>query len=206
MKALPAALLFGILNVICFSHRAHAQKQEAAPSTPAQSKPEANSKPEATFVQPPDPSTISVPPPVSNEPLPNGLPDFPPSLNLLPPGTPGGTEALGFTMRRRENPSLVPDGPNATEEAASALDRRYRFQTARVRALSDPSVEQALSEAKKARTDRDLREAMRRHYQLLFTKMRSLDGALEPLISEREAAVLEPLTEKFPRTQLQSAR
>lgn len=200
MKVLPAARLFGVLTVVCLSHHTHAQKQEAAPPVPAQI------KPNATFVQPPDPSTIAVPPPVSTEPLPNGLPDFPPSLNLLPPGTSGGTEALGFTMRLRGNPSLVPDGPNATEEAASALDRRCRYQTARARALSDPMVEQALSEAKKARTDRELREAMRRHYQLLFTKMRSMDGALEPLISERETAALEPLIEKFPRAQSRSTR
>lgn len=200
MKVLSAAPLLGVAAVFCVSHHSHAQKQEAAPPVPAQI------KPNATFVQPPDPSTISVPPPVSTEPLPNALPDFPPSLNLLPPGTAGGTEALGFTMRRRENPSLVPDGPNATEEAASALDRRCRYQTARARALSDPLVEQALSEAKKARTDRELREAMRKHYQLLFAKMRSLDGALEPLITEREAAALEPLIEKFPRTQSRSAR
>lgn len=198
MKLFSAASLFGVLAALSLAQHARAQEKKALPAVQAKS--------EATFVQPPDPSTLSVPPPLSNEPLPSGLPDLMPSLGLLPPPAAGGTEMLGFTMRRRENPSLVPDGPNATEEAASALDRRYRFQAARVRAFSDPFVEKALSDARNARTDRELREAMRKHYQLLFAKMRSLDHALEPLISERETAALEPLLEKFPRSQSNASR
>ncbi len=130
-----------------------------------------------------------------------GVLDALPSFPAVPPPAPLPKEGdiLDFIMRRRANPSLVPDGPNPTEDAAVALSARYRFQAARSRALSEPAVQQALADSKKARTDRELREALRRHYSLLFARMRSLDSSLETLIQEREKAALEPLVEKGAR-------
>ncbi len=169
---------------------------EEPPSTPPAAPPKQN----ATFVQAPDPSTISVPPALSLRPtsVPEGamdaLPSFPP-----PAAVPADSDLPDFHMKRRENVSVIPDGPNPTEDAAVSLNRRYRFQLARSRVLNEPAVQEALQAAQKARTDREVRAALTRHYSLLFSRMRSLDSGLEPLIAEREKAALEPLREKFQR-------
>ncbi len=159
------------------------------------------SKTAATFVQPPDPSTIPAPLPLPPEPANNAL-DMLPGFSPLPTGA----DLPEFTIRRRENPSLVPDGPNPTEAAALALNQRYHFQNARARALLDPEVQEALALAQKAPTDRSLRDAMRLHYKLLFAKMRRLDSSLESLIAEREKEALAPLQERFPRTDAAPAK
>lgn len=104
-------------------------------------------------------------------------------------------DLLDFVLRKRENSLLVPDGPNPTEDAAVALNKRHRYQVARTQAQNDPEVREALLKAQRARTDRELREAMRTHYALLFGVMRKLDSSLEPLIKDREASALAPLNE-----------
>jgi hypothetical protein len=158
----------------------------------------AGKKAAATFAQPPDPSTLPAPLPLPPEPSAPSpldlLPAFPPSSPSEP-----SPDFLDLVLKKRQNPSLVPDGPNPTEAAALALDKRHRFQTARVQAMNDPVILEALSMAQKAHTDRELRAAMRRHYTLMFQKMRKLDPSLEGLIQEREAAALEPLEEKVTR-------
>lgn len=119
------------------------------------------------------------------------LPSFP--SNTPPSSPPNDLNILDLIVRRRENPSLVPDGPNPTEDAAIALNKRHRYQAARSQALNQRDVQGALVAAQKARTDSEFREAMRRHYALLFARMRQLDGSLESLILERETAALAPL-------------
>ena len=173
-------------------------ENKAQNKTPNEEPAQATKKGGSTFVQPPDPSTIPAALPLPPE------PSGPSSLDLLPsfPPGPSSPEAdfLDLVMKKRQNPSLVPDGPNPTEDAALALDKRYRYQTARFHALNDPDIQEALAASKKARTDRELRAAMHKHYTLLFAKMRKLDPSLEALIKEREAAALGPLEEKMIHT------
>ena len=149
----------------------------------------------AKFVQPPDPSSLPPPLPLPGERRATGSLDLLPSFpsNTPASNTPNDLNILDLIMRKRENPSLVPDGPNPTEDAAVALNTRHRYQSARSRALNEPEVYGALAAAQKALTDREFREAMRRHYTLLFARMRQLDGSLESLIHERETAALAPL-------------
>jgi len=130
------------------------------------------------------------------------LPSFPPGAqetSRLPKTSGGGSNAasdvLDFVLHKRANPSLIPDGPNPTEDAAVALNKRHRYQSARAQAQNDPDVREALLSAQKAHTDRELREAMRTHYTLLFALIRKLDPSLESLIKEREVAAFGPLNE-----------
>ena len=102
-------------------------------------------------------------------------------------------------MRRRARPDLLPDGPNPTEEAAVALRDRIRFRSIKTQALRDPAVREALEASVKARSERDRRAALQRHYTLLYSRMRALDGSLQGLISERESDASERLREILPR-------
>jgi len=141
--------------------------------------------------------------PPENLPAPLPLPPEPsaaPRFDLLPSFPPGSSpseepDLPSFNFKRRDNLSLVPDGPNPTEEAALSLARRQKFQEARRQALNDPAVRDALTASQKARTDRELREFLRQHYTLLFKKIRSLDPSLESLVKERERTALAPLDE-----------
>ena len=182
-----------------------AEEPAANPPSAPSSAPTA-AKPNAVFVQAPDPSSLALPPALSLRP--NTVPEV--GLDALPSfappaSTPAEADLPDFRMRRRENISMVPDGPNPTEDAAVSLNRRYRFQAARSRALGEPAVQEALQAAQKARTDREVRAALARHYNLLYARMRVFDSGLEPLIAERERAALEPLREKLQRSGNSSA-
>ena len=148
-----------------------------------------------------DPSGSPAPLPLGADSGANGLSDLLPSFPSVPPGPilPDEPDLFELNMRRRVNPTLVPDGPNPTEDAAVSLDLRHRFQIARARAMEDPAVREALAASKNVRTDRELRAALRRHYTLLFARIRALDSSLESLVKERETAALAPLVEAFPR-------
>jgi hypothetical protein len=78
-----------------------------------------------------------------------------------------------------------------------------RYKDLKTRALASPEVRSSLDALANAHSDRELRNAWRHHYSLLFSLIRSLDKAsgrsLEPLIAEREKEALLPLTEKLAR-------
>ena len=156
----------------------------------------------------PDPSNIR------NAPRPptllDGLPAFKDNLDRLPRTGPNDprNESLDLPVEpnfaelklvRRGNPVLVPDGPNPTEDAALELNARMRFRDAKIRAMKDPEVQASLLEAQKARSDREMRNALRRHYTRLFSLMRASDGTLSKLIQEREKETMAPLIEKLSR-------
>lgn len=136
-----------------------------------------------------DPFTEPAPLPLPPDPSP--FPNFPPATNDFGP--------LEIDLRKRASTSLVPDGPNPTEEAALQLRDRVRYREVKAQAMARPEVRSSLEAVQKARSDRDLRDAWRQHYHSLFSAMRSLDKTLEPLIAQREKESLGPLLEKLPR-------
>lgn len=140
------------------------------------------------------------PSPGSNRPSNNSLgplPEFPSDLKPIAPEP--SAEFPGVEMRRRSRPDLLPDGPNPTEEAAAALKDRIRFRSLKARVLAEPEVSAALQASSKASTDREMRLALKRHYELLFARMREIEPALESLIMEREKEARAALREFLPR-------
>ncbi len=125
------------------------------------------------------------------------LPEFPSDLKPIAPGP--SAEFPGVEMRRRARPDLLPDGPNPTEEAAIALKDRIRFRSLKARVMVEPEVSAALQASKKASTDREMRLALKRHYELLFARMREIEPALESLIVERQTEAQAALRELLPR-------
>jgi hypothetical protein len=134
----------------------------------------------------PEPAPLTLPP----EPAP--FPSFPPRSTAPDPPE--------VDLRKRANASLVPDGPNPTEDAALQLRNRVRYRELKARALARPEVRSSLETVSKARSDRELREAWRQHYACFFRAMRAMDKTLEPLLAQREKEVLTPLQEKLPRS------
>lgn len=125
------------------------------------------------------------------------LPEVSSDLKSIP--APGTSEPSDVDIRRRARPDLLPDGPNPTEEAAVALKERIRYRVLKARVISEPEVVAALDAAKKAPSDREMRAAFARHYELLFARMRELDPSLENLIAEREIEASSALRVALPR-------
>jgi hypothetical protein len=138
---------------------------------------------------PADPFSVPAPLPLPPEPSP--FPSFPPAVVEPNP--------LEIDLRRRANTSLVPEGPNPTEDAAVQLRDRVRYRELKARALARPEVRSSLEAVQKARSDGELRQAWRHHYACFFAAVRALDKSLEPLISQRESEALAPLEEKLAR-------
>jgi hypothetical protein len=106
---------------------------------------------------------------------------------------------LEIDLRKRASTSLIPEGPNPTEDAALQLRDRVRYRELKARALVQPEVRASLGAVQNARSDAALREALRVHYSRLFSAVRSMDKSLEPLIAQREKEAMAPLQEKLPR-------
>jgi hypothetical protein len=134
---------------------------------------------------------FSPPAPLSLPPEPSPFPSFPSDVGVPNP--------LEFDLRKRAGTSLIPEGPNPTEDAALQLRDRVRYRELKARALARPEVRSSLEAVQKARSDGELREAWRQHYARFFSAVRSLDRSLEPLIAQREREALLPLLEKLPR-------
>jgi hypothetical protein len=125
------------------------------------------------------------------------LPEFPSDLKPMLPEP--SAEFPGVEIRKRSRPDLLPDGPNPTEEAALALKNRIRYRSLKARVMVEPEVAAALEASKKAATDREMRLALRRHYEVLFARMREIEPSLENLITEREREAEAALREALPR-------
>lgn len=128
-------------------------------------------------------------------------PPLPPLNTDLPPAEGTDPDMPSFGIRKRSPNSLVPDGPNPTEESAEHMKTRIRFRQVKLLALQNPEVKAALEAAKTARSDRELRAQLRLHYTLLFKQMRSLDASITPLIEEREAAALSEIKDTLRSSQ-----
>ncbi len=137
------------------------------------------------------PDPFSVPAPLPLPPEPSPFPSFPPGA--------GAPSPLEIDLRKRAETSLIPEGPNPTEDAAMQLRDRVRYRELKARALARPEVRSSLEAVQKARSDGELRAAWRQHYACFFSAVRSLDKSLEPLIVQREREALSPLVEKLPR-------
>ena len=125
------------------------------------------------------------------------LPEFSSDLKSIPAA--GGAELSDVDIRRRAHPDLLPDGPNPTEDAAIALKERIRYRVVKAHVISEPEIMAALDAAKRAPSDREMRAAFSRHYELLFARMRKLDPSLENLIAEREREASSALRVALPR-------
>ncbi len=171
---------------------------ELAPGDPASAPAELQLQPDSSSARrlPFSPTTLDGLPAFKDSNPPRTAPDDPRNDNLDLPMEPNFAE---LKLIRRGNPILVPDGPNPTEDAARELNARMHFRDAKIRAMKDPEVQASLLESQKARSDRDLRDALRRHYTRLFSLMRASDGTLSKLIQEREKETMAPLLEKLSR-------
>jgi hypothetical protein len=196
MKLFPSLVppAFISVAVLCFS--AAAVLGQADLPLPAARGAERGSARELQRLTPPSPvarqtDQFSVPAPLPLPPEPAPFPSFPPVSTDPNP--------LELDLRKRANTSLIPEGPNPTEDAALQLRDRVRYRELKARVLAQPEVRSSLEAVQKTRSDGELREAWRRHYAIFFPAMRTLDKSLEPLIAEREKEALSPLAEKLTR-------
>ncbi len=196
MKLFPALVSPAFFSVAVLYFSAAAALGQTDLPLPSARGAEGGSARELQRPAPPSPAVLqtdpfSVPAPLPLPPEPAPFPSFPP---VSPDPYP-----LELDLRKRASTSLIPEGPNPTEDAALQLRDRVRYRELKARVLAQPEVRSSLEAVQRARSDGALREAWRRHYALFFPAMRVLDKSLEPLIAQREKEALSPLAEKLPR-------
>lgn len=126
------------------------------------------------------------------------LPLLPQGVSDAPDGQPMA-DLPEFDLSTRKPDAPVPSGPNRTEEAAIQLAQRIRFRKIKADVLANPEVKAALDSSKLAKTDREMRSLLRKHYDLLFTKMKATDPSLSEMIQEQYSLALTPLKQTIAR-------
>jgi hypothetical protein len=96
-----------------------------------------------------------------------------------------------------QNPKPAPapkaEPKSKTEESAEELVERIHFREARIKALRDPQVQAEWETAAKARTDYEKREALKRYYKLLYSRIIKIDATVKKTSDLRQTAALRRL-------------
>jgi hypothetical protein len=129
-------------------------------------------------------------------PLPSSAPPTEKPLSLMPsqPNTPINTEEIPLIppapilpgdaeLKKKKAPK---PGPSRTDAAEDALQMHIKLRAAKTKALEDPVVQAELEKAPLAKTDYDQREAYKRYYILLYSRMVKIDPTIAGGVSGRQ--------------------
>jgi hypothetical protein len=86
--------------------------------------------------------------------------------------------------------------PSVTAAAIEAQKARVRFREAKTKALRDPAIVAEWENSRRARTDFEKRESLKRYFNLLYTRMKKLDGTLETQIEQQQRRSLARLEQR----------
>jgi hypothetical protein len=137
----------------------------------------------------------------------------PADLPPLPDPSPGGE--AGELMKNQpgsrlkpapqREPGLVPEGivrPGERPKSRSTLKppttsadlaARIRYREAHSRAVNDPKIQALWTESRQVPTDGQKRDALRRYYGALYSRILALDKTVAPLVEERRRVSLKRL-------------
>ena len=73
------------------------------------------------------------------------------------------------------------------------LDARIRFRQAHTRAANEPAIQTLWEESRRAPTDYEKRDALRRYYITLYKRILAFDNGIKPLVDERRRVSLHRL-------------
>lgn len=176
MKSLPLLFAFAISSF--------ALAQDPAPTADPAAKPEAAPTQENPAKA--DPKAVPQELAPLPDPSPGELPEnrAKPEQGLVPDGVP---KTPKIDERARGRSTLKP--PTTSAE----LESRIKFRQAHTRASNDPKIQALWEESRRAPTDYEKRDALRRYYTTLFKRMVSLDKSITPLVEERSKVALRRL-------------
>jgi hypothetical protein len=197
MNAIRALLLAPILFSAPAIYSQDAPAVEPAPPPPAAGAPAATG---------PAPSTTDLTPatdvPVTPSPAPKldlmpaqDVPAVPPASEqtLIPEMVDPVEKPAGTAIPQ---PGAAPTFPKSkTEIAADQLELMVRFRTVKNRVIKEPAIQAEWDNAENARTDYEKREALKRYYLLLYSRMEKLDRTLKAQIADRRVESLRKLTQ-----------
>jgi hypothetical protein len=162
------------------------------------------------FAQDPAAPDAPAPAPAATPASPAAAPtDLPPLPDPVPGGEPGELMRNQPGGRLKPAPqgesSLVPQGivrPGERPKGRSTLrppttsaelTARIRFREAHSRAANDPKIQALWDESRQAPTDGHKREALRRYYTALYSRILAVDKSVAPLVEERRRVSLHRL-------------
>lgn len=176
------AFLAPTLAVLLLSFTAWAQQslplQQTSPKPVVQTVPFQNSSP-GLELAPSFPSDKEVLPLIPERPEPFTAPEPAP-----------GTERI-----TRDQNTPIQEFKNRTEDAVRQLKQRIRYREIKARSMALPEVREPLEASRKARSDRELRSLLQKHYERLFDRMATAAPDLAPLIRQQRSLAMEPLSQ-----------
>jgi type IV secretory pathway VirB10-like protein len=89
-----------------------------------------------------------------------------------------------------------PPKPSVTAAAIEAQKARVRFREAKTKALRDPAIVAEWENSRRARTDFEKRESLKRYFKLLYARMEKLDGTLGEQIQQQQRRSLARLEQR----------
>ncbi len=210
MKAFPALLLAAAL----LAPTVHAQETPAAPApqepAPAAESPAAAPTPAADTPAPasaaatepaPAPAPVDLTP-AKDVPLPKteSTLDLMPAQDTTPapalepaliPETPESMpkpegSAIEEPKTEKQEKDKAKVKPNKTAAASDEMATRVRYRQIKTRAMKDPAIQAEWETAQAARTDYEKREALKRYYALLYSRMEKMDKSLKKEIEARK--------------------
>lgn len=116
----------------------------------------------------------------------------PPGADLFPP--PVGLGPVPPTMRA--TPDAIPgEKKSKTQIAEDAVRQRIQLRLAKNKALGDPAIQAEWNTALRANTDYEKREALKRYYTLLYSRVRKIDGTLAKVADDAKSLAMRRLTQ-----------
>jgi hypothetical protein len=135
--------------------------------------------------------------------------DLPPLPDPSPGGEPGelmkNQSGSRLKPAPQREPGLVPEGivrPGERPKTRSTLKppttsadlaARIRYREAHTRAVNDPKIQAIWQESRQVPTDGQKRDALRRYYGALYTRILALDKTVAPIVEERRRNSLKRL-------------
>ena len=118
-----------------------------------------------------------------------------PLIPALPESAPTLDSTPAFGQPNPGQLSSFKEVTNRTEDSVRQLKQRIRYREIKARAMAIPEVREPLDASRKARSDRELRGLLQKHYERLFERMAAAAPDLAPLIRQQQSLALEPLSE-----------
>jgi hypothetical protein len=103
-------------------------------------------------------------------------------IPLMPPTAPVDSAAQDTGKKKNKKPA----GPSKTDAAEDALQLHVKMRVAKTKALEDPYIQAEFAKATATKTDYDRREAYKRYYVLLYSRMLQIDPSIAVGVAARQ--------------------
>jgi hypothetical protein len=106
-------------------------------------------------------------------------------IPLMPPTPPADGATPDAGQKKHNNNKKA--GPSKTDAAEDAMQLHIKMRAAKTKAMEDPVIQAEYAKAGQAKNDYDRREAYKRYYVMLYSRMIQIDPTIGTGVAARES-------------------